>query len=648
MIMIQSSVFSTEIFVSTKGNDDNPGTKGKPVASIIKARELARKSEEGIKVTVYIESGYYHLTETFELDERDSNTNYIGLGIAVLSGGYTINLHDLQKVSDKKILQQLPEKSQGLIRVLKIKSNVKESSKKMPLRFRGYAGWPECFMGDKPLWLARWPNKGYVKIKKVLDSGSKPRNKEKPDRGGRFKYSEDNPNSWRGDKPIYLGGYWCYKWYDEFIKVKSIDKKNKIFNMEAPHVYGIGGPSGGLYYAINLLEELDVPGEYVFDKNTGLLFIYPLQNTKLPLSVSVLNKPLLKISNAKNIVIKNLNFENCLSNAIQIKDSNEVLLKKCVVRKISGSGVSISGGTNCGVESSVLKNIGKTGVVLSGGNRVQLKSSKHFVVHCKISHFARLVKTYCPAIQLRGTGQIAKNNYLHSAPHCAILFSGNDHEISFNHIEKVCLDTSDAGAIYCGRDWTLAGNRIHGNYIHNLGSAVHHNNWAVYLDDMASGIEVSNNIVSGLNSGMLIGGGRSNKLVDNLFIDCKKLSIRFDARGVGWAKRVDWLKNSNGSIWKKLKETPYQEGVWKKRFPYLDEILGDVPQEPRRNVILGNLSFNSPGLTLDPLVVKYGEVKGNITHDKKLVFQFNKNSLIFSEEKLKPFSLLKIGPKALD
>ena len=338
------------------------------------------------------------------------------------------------------------------------------------------------------------------------------------------------------DQPVYLGGYWSLKWYDEFIRIKSIDAEKKEIQMAAPHHYGLGGPSKGQYFAINLLEELDQPGEYVYDGTRNALYMLLPADAKDVLHVSTLKKPLVRVANAKNISFHGLIFENGCDKGIVISDCESVSLADCTIRQISGTGVDINGGETCGVNRSRLITIGKTAISVTGGERKTLTPSRHFVTHCRISHFARLVKTYCPAINLKGVGQIVSNNHLHDAPHCAILFHGNDHQITFNHIERVCLDTSDAGAIYCGRDWTLGGNLIHGNYIHDLGTSVHHQNWAIYLDDMASGIEVSKNVVIDTDAGFLMGGGRSNVITDNLISNCSKESIVFDNRAMTWAE----------------------------------------------------------------------------------------------------------------
>ncbi len=39
---------------------------------------------------------------------------------------------------------------------------------------------------------------------------------------------------------------------------------------------------------------------------------------------------------------------------------------------------------------------------------------------------------------------------------------GNDHEVAYNEIYRVCTQTGDAGAVYMGRNLTMRGTVIRG------------------------------------------------------------------------------------------------------------------------------------------------------------------------------------------
>lgn len=650
VVVLNLSASAAELFVSPDGNDSHSGIKEEPFRTLLQARAEARRLRRKMDgpMTVTINAGTYRLLNTFELDARDSNTVYRAAENQEvrITGGIKVSVTDLEPATDKEVLDVLPEGVRDKVLKLALPGEGPGDTNEWPLRFRGYAGWPGIYAAGKPLRLARWPNTGYARIAAVLDRGSRPRIDEKPDRGGRFRYEEDNPARWSLDPPVYLGGYWCFKWYDEFIRIKSIDGEKKEIQMAAPHHYGLGGPSKGLYYSINLLEELDQPGEYVYDGAQNVLYMLLPEDAGNVLNVSLLNEPLIRVKETENLSFNGIVFENGRDTGIVISNCESVSLSDCTIRQISGIGVEINGGRDCGVDGSRLKMIGKTGVSLSGGDRKTLTPSRHFVTNCRISHFARLVQTYSPAVNLKGVGQIVSNNHLHDAPHCAILFEGNDHRITFNQIERVCLDTSDAGAIYCGRDWTLGGTRIHGNFLHGLGKAAHHRNWAVYLDDMASGIEVSRNVVMDTDAGFLIGGGRSNVIKDNLLNNCPTSSVVFDARATGWAG--GHVEYPDGTLWLRLNALPFKSGIWRERFPYLKSIEDDAYAEPRRNTITGNTLFGTPPMRLDKLVTDHGTVGGNTNSASIASIRLEGNKLVISDKNLKAYEAMTIGPLKVD
>ncbi len=482
---------------------------------------------------------------------------------------------------------------------------------KMPLwpdSFRGYAGWPEVYIAGKPLSLARYPNEGFIQADSITVAGRKPNNKEGKQLPPKF-FSTELLDNYNEEFPLFLNGYWSFKWYDEIIRVDSIHQKTGEITLAAPHNYGMGAPSGGLFYALNQPEYVDVPNEYYYNPETGTIrFIHSFTNENVEsIQIAYQDFTLLNIQACNQIKIENINF--CYNNnlAVSISDSKSVEIESCEMKGLGRSAVKITEGSRCGIKNSTLKYIGNTGIFLSGGDRNSLTKANHFVENCSISYFSRHVKTYAPAVKLEGVGHIVKRNNISFAPHTAILFAGNDHLIAQNEIRKVCLNTSDAGAIYCGRDWTMGGTVIRGNSISELGQASHHHNWAIYLDDLASGISIIENQIQDCPSGILIGGGRYNRVNGNRIINCPKASIMYDARGY-----ADWfqhhLNDRELSLWPRLNAVPINQPPWSERFPWLQEIRNDDPALPRGAEIKNNQLVNSAPPAIDDRVYKFGDV----------------------------------------
>ena len=371
----------------------------------------------------------------------------------------------------------------------------------------------------------------------------------------------------------------------------------------------MGSPSGGLFYALNQPQYVDVENEYYFNPETGTIrFIHSFKNEEVEsIQIAYQDFTLFDIQACNQIKIENINFSHHNNLAVNISDSKSVEIESCEMYGLARSAVKITDGYSCGVRNSTLKYIGNTAILLSGGDRNTLTKASHFVENCSISYFSRHVKTYAPAVKLEGVGHIVKSNKISFAPHNAILFSGNDHLIAQNEIRKVCLNTSDAGAIYCGRDWTMGGTVIQGNDISELGQASHHHNWGIYLDDLASGISIVDNRIEDCPSGILIGGGRYNRIINNTISNCPKASIIYDARGYS-----DWFKHHlidrELSLWPRLNAMPINQPPWSERFPWLQEIHSDDPAIPRGAEIKNNQIVISAPPIIDDKVYEYGYV----------------------------------------
>lgn len=133
---------------------------------------------------------------------------------------------------------------------------------------------------------------------------------------------------------------------------------------------------------------------------------------------------------------------------------------------------------------------GTTAVGLLGApeDRMSLTPSEHMAFANHVHNFARYIYCYQPAFLLStctlylislivinnplhagNVGCKVINNKIHTAPHNAILLvPGNDHEIYFNEIYEVCMETGDVGAFYQGRDWSSQGTFLSYNYFHDI------------------------------------------------------------------------------------------------------------------------------------------------------------------------------------
>jgi len=620
-----------DYWVSTTGDDTNPGTREKPFATLERARDALRQTRRvgplKTEATVWLNGGTYRIGKTFKLDAQDSGTAVAPVVYrsapgekAHLVGGRQLPSAAFEPVEDAETVNRLGRSARG--KVMQIDLKILEITDYGKLTRRGgiersiLPAALELFFNDQPMPLARWPNAGFVKIAAVPEGP----------KGTCFTYHGDRPERWGKADDIWVHGYFNRNWCDTYENVAAINTAKHEITTREPHDYR-GYKAGQRIYFLNLLEELDEPGEWYLDRRTASLYFWPTEPIETGRAyVSLLETPLVELRDTEYVTLRNLVLECTRGSGVEIIGGRYNLVAGCTLRNIGTVGVAIGGvvgdierrlynntmftpnaGTDNGVVSCDIYNTGDCGVILGGGDRKTLKPGRNYAVNNRIYKFSRWVRTYKPAVFLCGAGNRVAHNLMHDAPHMAVFFIGNDHILEFNEVHHVCLETGDAGAFYIGRDWTQRGSVVRYNYFHDL-TATMEAVVAVYLDDMACGITIFGNIISRVHLGVLIGGGRDNIVENNIFLDCP-LAISMDNRG---------YYGSAETLLGRLEAVNHKHPPYSTRYPALARILDGNPELPVDNVIARNISAGGDFLSLSggrmpEEIQKLVTVKDNLT-----------------------------------
>jgi len=169
-------------FVTSDGDDANPGTRDRPFATLQKARNAIRDLKSNGKlprggVTVLIRGGTYSVRQTFDLTEADSGTAEAPIVYRAFPGEAPVfvggvRLDGFRPVTDSATLARLPDASRDKVLRIDLKEKgVTEYGSLMP-RGYGLSGYPtnpwvDLYVDGRPMQLARWPNEGSVKVGKV-------------------------------------------------------------------------------------------------------------------------------------------------------------------------------------------------------------------------------------------------------------------------------------------------------------------------------------------------------------------------------------------------------------------------------------------------------------------------------------------------
>jgi hypothetical protein len=613
-----TALAETTFYVAVDGNDANAGTRARPFRTFERTREAVRAGLSTARKVV-VRGGRYEFSATFALGPRDSGTPKhpatweAAKGETVrLAGGRTLPASAWQPVADSATLQRLDPGARGKV----FKTDLKAlgiHTPPFPTTYHGAPPGPELFCGDQRMRLACWPNQGWATIARIVESGSRPREGDKAGKPGSFEYSGDRPAKWQVADGVWLQGYWCYDWYDEVIRVAAVDAVAHRITLAAPHVYSLmqGNPSPRRYRALNVLEELDQPGEFVINAASGEVFFWPPGGPTAPVTVSTLEAPIVALKDASHVVWRGFVVECGLGNGIEVSGGTNCAIQACTVRKLRKRGIVVNSGLTHRVCDCDIHDTGTGGLTVSGGDRKTLTPGHHEALNNHIWRFSQHQLTSAYGLTFGGVGCRAAHNLIHDAPHQAVFVGGNDHVFELNEVHHVCTETDDCGALYKGRNPSCRGNVIRFNYWHDIGSPMGHGNAAIYFDDGDGGDLVLGNVFvrcgdpgRGSFGTVFSHGGHDNRAENNIFVDCKRALGSAPWADARWR---DALKGGQECFFpdKLLKEVDITRAPYVTHYPelvnYMDPPLG-APRvnRARLNVFVRCPQISSGNWQLEP------------------------------------------------
>ena len=452
------------LYVATDGRDEWSGTRPYPAQddgpfrSLERARDEIRRLRRGSPdrrpcPEIHIRGGRYELPGTFTLTAADSGApGHPVVYRARANERVTLTGGRHCRVRENAVPAEVGSRLAPAARDRVVALDTDDLGGDLgEMQYRGKDVEPargalELFVAGRRIPMARWPNRGWERVARRC-------------RRGKGFYYRGGPRTWQGTAGAWLHGFWRWDWADFYLPVESVCAKKRLITVSRAPEYGFR--AGARYRVVNVLEELDQPGEWYLDRISNAVYLWPPEGAKEPV-VSAL-ETILRLDRTSHVVFAGIDFDASRGNAIEVNAGAAATFKSCSVRNSGGWGIAVNGGERHCVERCEVADTGTGGVLLAGGDRASLAGAGHRVANCDIRRFGAVVMSYSPGVRLEGVGNCATGNRISDGPHSAVILSGNEHRVEGNDIRDVCNQTADAGAVYLGRDWTMRGNAIRGN-----------------------------------------------------------------------------------------------------------------------------------------------------------------------------------------
>ena len=553
-----------KIFVSTVGDDSGDGSEEEPLRTLEKAIDVANEMREDSDklIEILLREGTYSVTNTIKIINSQKDDSLLKISAyqdekVTINAGVDIPLSAMN-IADSDFTNAIIDKpNAGSVLQYNLKDAQIEDFGEISLRGHLISdekeAQAELSLNGEVQKLAGWPNGEYTGLIKPIDSNEYgKRTKSGIANGCSFKVNYDRPSQWSKPEQAWLSGTIGPNYEFDYYPVSRFDSEEK-------RVYLSRGAlekyyTEPYYRFENVPEELDEPGEYYIDRQSGMLYFYPPEDAPkdsvltITMSTPTLDvsrkapNSMFRIENSKNIVFKNLIFKGGCGSAITGKNNSNIKFINCEINSFGENGIRFDASTDITISDCKIHDVGQDGILfVSCGNYQTLSPSNIVVSNNDIYNFARLERSYKTGIDFgyRCVGATAANNHIHNGPHAGMIFYGVNNDIYGNEFDHLVTEFSDMDALYCNNSsypWER-GNKIHNNYFHDIGKSSMNgrhqiNVRAIRTDNRGCGLNIYENLFYNIGDGgngngnngigAITAEGTRNRIFNNLFVDCNE------------------------------------------------------------------------------------------------------------------------------
>ena len=638
-----------KIFVSAVGDDSGDGSEEEPLRTLEKAIDVANEMREDSDklIEILLREGTYSVTNTIKIINSQKDDSLLKISAyqdekVTINAGVDIPLSAMN-IADSDFTNAIIDKpNAGSVLQYNLKDAQIEDFGEISLRGHLISDekedQAELSLNGEVQKLAGWPNGEYTGLIKPTDSNEYgKRTKSGIANGCSFKVNYDRPSQWSKPEQAWLSGTIGPNYEFDYYPVSRFDSKEK-------RVYLSRGAlekyyTEPYYRFENVPEELDEPGEYYIDRQSGMLYFYPPEDAPkdsvltITMSTPTLDvsrkapNSMFRIENSKNIVFENLIFKGGRGSAITGKNNSNIKFINCEINSFGENGIRFDASTDITISDCKIHDVGQDGILfVSCGNYQTLSPSNIVVSNNDIYNFARLERSYKTGIDFgyRCVGATAANNHIHNGPHAGMIFYGVNNDIYGNEFDNLVTEFSDMDALYCNNSnypWER-GNKIHNNYFHDIGKSSMNgrhqiNVRAIRTDNRGCGLNIYENLFYNIGDGgngngnngigAITAEGTRNRIFNNLFVDCNEayfntLQYKEIETADDGTLYPDTIINSSGvevantingaKVADLKKQMEKYLPVYGKQFPELHNYFYEHPNMSKTNEFKNNMIIN--------------------------------------------------------
>lgn len=505
-------VKDADIYVAVDGNDSNPGTFEKPLASLEGARNKVREIKASAKgeIKVAFMAGNYGALDNVTFTAEDGGTadkpiTYCayGDGDVVFSNGILVPQKEFVPIDEADKALFKPEAHKYIYKA--------DLSGKVDTFGFNTRLFTETGVATE----AREPNTNYYAnvTTTVDDHASIQLQMYLP--GLVEKYS-----TYEGLK---VTGFLRTGWLVDVFPVKSYDPETDILTFDfekAPFDNGYSldtfplmfeGRTDDLIFFSNIPEFLDYNNEFWFDNATSTLYVY---NPKGDYAVDGGNTFFTVEKGAEYLSFVGFEFNATSKTAIDVSAAH-FTIDMCKVGNVGGrAAIDTHNITYFTVKNCEFFNCVDTCVYVDSGIVRNDLIPGHNVIENNYFHDFTLPQYFSSALEIQSdVGVRVAHNHFYQGGHGAVRYNDCiDAVIEYNVFDHIMTKTQDFGAVYTWNSVTYRDNHIRYNIFKNVPV------YAIYLDDNTCGQYVYGNVFYNNGGSIIQNGGTGNYIYDNVFI----------------------------------------------------------------------------------------------------------------------------------